>query len=112
MCRILYRSKYAVCEQCHKSDYKSITIEKCDTYIANQPDLIAFTRGTFSHFYRCDVTMDGQTFPTSEHCYQLSTATEEIREDMTEAIIKSKIPWDAKRLGASIKKIRVQIGMI
>ena len=47
--------------------------------------------------------MDGHTFPASEHCYQWSSATEAIRKDVAEAIIKAKSPWDAKRLGASIK---------
>ena len=47
--------------------------------------------------------MDGHTFPTSEQCYQWSAATEAIREDVAEAIINAKSPWDAKRLGASIK---------
>ena len=47
--------------------------------------------------------MDGHTFPTSEHCYQWSAAAETIRKDVAEAIIKAKSPWDAKRLGASIK---------
>ena len=47
--------------------------------------------------------MDGHTFSTSEHCYQWSAATQAIRKDVAEAIIKAKSPWYAKRLGASIK---------
>ena len=47
--------------------------------------------------------MDGHTFPTSEHCYQWSPATEAIWKDVAEAIIKAKSPWDAKRLEDSIK---------
>ena len=58
MCRILYRSKHVVCERCHKNDHKSTDLEKCDVYIASQPDLLAFTRGTFSNFGRCDVMRD------------------------------------------------------
>ena len=85
-------SRHVVCERCHKNDHKSTDLEKCDAYIASQPDLRDFTRGTFSNFDMCDVTMDGRTFPTSEHCYQWSAATE------------AKNLWDAKRLGASIKK--------
>ena len=84
MCRIPYRSKHVVCERCHKNDHKSTDLELFDAYIASQPDLLAFTRGTFSNFDRCDVTMDGRTFPTSEHCYQWSSATE--------AIIKANSP--------------------
>ena len=53
------------------------------------------------------VTMDGHTFPTCEqdNCLQhsgnaeWSAATEAIRKDVAEAIIKAKNPWDAKRLG-------------
>ena len=77
---------------CHKNDHKSADLEKCDAYIASQPDLLAFSRGTFSNLDRCDVTMDGRTFPTSEHCYQWSAATEAILKDGTEAIIKAKSP--------------------
>ena len=103
MCRIMYCSKHVFCKRCHKNDHKSTDFGKCDAYIASQPDLLSFTRGTFSILDRCDVTMDGHTFPTSEHCYQCSAAIEAIRKDVTEAIIKAKNPWDAKRLGASIK---------
>ena len=66
-CRIMYRSKHVVCERCHKNDHKSTSHGKCDVYIASQPDLLAFTRGTFCNFDGCDVTMDGHTFPTSEN---------------------------------------------
>ena len=45
---------------------------------------------------------DGRTFPTSEHCYQCSAATDAIREDVADAIIKAKGPWGANRLGSSI----------
>ena len=41
--------------------------------------------------------MDGHTFPTSEHYYQWSVATEAIRKDV------AKSTCEAKRLGASIK---------
>ena len=91
MCRIMYRSKH-VCKRCHNNDHKSTDLEKCDAYIESQPDLLAFTRGTFSNFDRCDVTMDGHTFPKSEHCYQWSATTEAIRKDVAEAIIKAKSP--------------------
>ena len=47
--------------------------------------------------------MEGHTFITSEHCYQWNAALEALRDDVAEAVIKAKCPWEAKQLAAPIK---------
>ena len=105
-CRLSYRNQPAVprpCIRCKNSDHKTEDIEQCEAYIANQPDVLAFNRGPFSNFDRCDVTMEGRTFITSEHCYQWMAAVEALREDVAEDIIKATSPREAKQLGTQIK---------
>ena len=58
-------------------------------------ELLAFTRGTFGNLHN--------TFMTSEHCYQWNVALEALRDDVAEAVIKAKSPWEAKQISAPIK---------
>ena len=102
-CRIVYKSRVQNCSRCQGHDHKTSDTEKCPAFVANQPELLAFTRGTFSNFDRCEVTMEGRTFMTSEHCYQWNAALEALRDDVAEAVIKAKSPWEAKQLAAPIK---------
>ena len=41
---------------------------------------------------------------TSEHCYQWKAGLEVLRDDVAEAVIKAKSPWEAKQLAAPIKR--------
>ena len=61
-------------------------------FVANQPELLAFTRGTFSNYDKCEVTMEGRTFMTSEHCYQWNAALKALRDNVAEAVINAKSP--------------------
>ena len=91
------------CIRCRNSDHKTEDIDQCEAYIASQPDVLAFNRGPFSNFDRCDVTMERRSFITSEHCYQWMSAVEALRDDVAEDIIKAKFPSEAKQLGSQIR---------
>ena len=47
--------------------------------------------------------MEGRTFMTREHCYQWNAALEALRDDVAEAVINAKSPWEAKQLTAPLK---------
>ena len=87
-CRIVYKSRVQIGSRCQGHDHKTGDTEKCPAFVANQLEPLAFTRGTFSNFDRCEVTMEGRTFMTSEQCYQWNAALEALRDDVAEAVIK------------------------
>ena len=101
-CRIVYKSSVQNCSRCQGHHHKTSDTEKCPEFVAKQPELPSFTRGTFINFDRCEVTMECRTFMTSEHCYQWNAALEALRDDVAEAVIKAKSPWDAKQLAVPI----------
>lgn len=102
-CRISYANQGKLCRRCGHTDHNTDQTVACKAYIASQPDVLGFTNGIFSNFDRCDVIHDGQTFRSSEHCYQWLAAKEALNDDVAEAIYKAEHPAHAKRLAARIK---------
>lgn len=81
-------------------------------------DLFRFEFGFLSNFHEASIWVDGERFPSVEHAYQASKATEEstrklIREARTPAIAKKlgyscKLPadWDTKKIGIMRRLVR------
>jgi len=56
--------------------------------------------GCFSNFYRSRITLDGKTWPTSEHYFQ---AQKFAGTEMLGHVLRAKTPAEAARLGRSRK---------
>ena len=102
-CRVRHISQTRYCIRCQSCSHKTDDKDACPAFIEPADDVILFSSGIFSNFHRCPVTMDGITFPTSEHAYQWRACIEALREDLAEKVIKSSTPREAKVIANEVK---------
>ena len=98
---ISHASQLKKCMRCKNDGHNTSDITKCDAYIENE-DIILFNSGIMSNMHDCKLRIDNRVFATSEHAYQYAKAVKLDRLDIADQILKTKNPYEAKKLTKEI----------
>lgn len=64
------------------------------------------TESPFSNFYKCKFIVENIEFISSEQYFMYKKAMAFMDADTAEEILKSKMPWEAKKLGRQVKNFK------
>ena len=101
-CRIRHVSQSRNCIRCRSGSHRTDDVASCPAYVESNDNIVAFSSGILSNFHKCPLTVNGTSFPTSEHLYQWRACTEAIRDDLAELVVKAATPRDAKIIANKI----------
>jgi ribA/ribD-fused uncharacterized protein len=84
--------------------------ENCPSKLEEGQHITPFSseNNVFSNFYPCKISAFGESFESSESCYQWYKAREAGRPDLAEDIKNAKHAGEAKRLSYNIPKVALE----
>lgn len=102
-CKIWHRSQTTYCQRCKIGAHKTSQTNLCPNYMDN-PDVVCFKSPShpLSNFHMCDITMDGVTYDSAEHCYQFLKMNYLERHTEAQQVLAAITPQEAKGIAARI----------
>ena len=95
----MHQSQELACRRCRFLGHTANNTAVCDAF-CDDPNVIAIRspKNPLSNYYICDVTIYGKTFKSAEHAFQWRLCDHVNREELSQEILKSPTPEQAKEV--------------
>ena len=102
-CRVIHQSQELACRRYRFLGHTANNTAVCDAF-CDDPNVIAIRspKNPLSNYYICDVTIYGKTFKSAEHAFQWRLCDHVNREELSQEILKSPTPEQAKEVASRV----------